>query len=292
MEESTMTTKYINERTAYMYAMHEADTSIYDRRQDLLASLILLPSEIQSYEIIFQNMKNGFNDYSFFLDLHDVNETCFWIYAYAQQAKQFHHKLKDFIFDSCFLPQTIMQQQLSDIFLQCYTVIESGYPEIFVFDKTPLQCNSWRNSWLEREIGNDQKFERYFEAAIRESELSTYNRYYHDFEKCKSAISSKDYDAYTNAMDFNTHAVQNHESTKPLAYFLSKKAPTAKQIKNYWTVVMFKQCCFYKKRLREEHLNVNQLETDTHMKQLVRVFIECYPLFPDDSLSLAPTATI
>lgn len=125
-----MPSQFINEKTAYMYALHESDMTVYSKRQALLVSLELSSDEEKFYQQYFKWWKAN-------------SETCvaapikienFWIYAYAKQSKQFHARLEKHYFHHKFRSSKTQENCLKRLFMQCYHVIESGYPKMYILE--------------------------------------------------------------------------------------------------------------------------------------------------------------
>lgn len=127
-----MKSRYINEKTAYMYALHEWDNNTYTRRQNSLISLNLSSKKEQVYEKMFQLFKKKSSMKANDLDKRKRNNRAFWIYAYAKQSALFHQKKQQFIFEYCFFEQSNKEIFLISLFLQCYSVFELNYPKVFI----------------------------------------------------------------------------------------------------------------------------------------------------------------
>lgn len=285
-----MTTKYINENTAYMYALHELDSKTYAKRQRqyLLTSLTLSSSDKEDYQTMLEIFQDQTSEeiMSTLSILDKQHQTNFWIYAYAQQSKCFRQQIQASIIDVYSLDKKINEQTLKELFLQCYRVIELDYPEVFTFEKAPTQSILWRKDFDSLESYLDKRYDAYFEVAIREAEQSTYDARYQAYLLNKTHIDKKGY-SYAWAMYENSNAVKNNQSTKPLAYFLGRKKCTITQTTNYWTLVMYQQCHEYQERLQKENLNIDTLENDAQTKQLLSIFHESYLLIPDDFFAIA-----
>lgn len=111
--------RYINEKTAYFYALHEWDDNTYIRRQNLLKSLHLSPKKEQKYEKMFGFFSKQSS--KIMLDNQTTHDPAFWIYAYAKQSTRFHQKRQEFIYFQC---QLYEERFLIHLFLQCYPVLE------------------------------------------------------------------------------------------------------------------------------------------------------------------------
>lgn len=289
-----METKYINENTAYMYALYELDrkTNVKRQRQYLLASLTLSLSQKEDYQTMFEIFQDQTSEQmmSALSILDKKQQTSFWIYAYAQQSKRFHQQIQESIIDIYSPDKRINEKLLKEVFLQCYRVIEPDYPEVLTLEKMQLQALLWEKDVDRLELHFSKRYDAYFEVAIREAEQSTHdNRYqaYLCIDKNAYLCIDKNGCDYARAMSETSDAVKNNQPTKPLSYFLGEKKCTVAQTMDYWTFVMYQQCHEYQKRLRKENLNIDALENDAQTKQLLSIFRESYSLIPDDFFSIS-----
>lgn len=123
-----MTTQFITEKTAFMYALHESDRNVYDKRQKLLASLNLSPDEEAFYQMLF----NWYKMHSETCTAKIINIKSFWIYAYAKQSERFYSQLEKHYFHHHFRSPLYEEKCLKKYFLASYPVIERGYPHMFI----------------------------------------------------------------------------------------------------------------------------------------------------------------
>lgn len=256
-----MENKYVNQNTAYLYAMQESDMNIYDIRQDLLSSLALLSSEERSCEILFQFFvkQPELTISEKFFKNKAINSTLFWIYAYAKQSRHFHDQLK--INDLCYLGSRSAEKQFITTFIDCYPLIEPSYPTIF-FNPEKLNPMQLRYHTFANSVTNN--FDAYFEYAIQEAETDILIKRRNNFLRLQ--LSESIQKEYMETMN-NNHNISfmNPNTDNP-----------------YHTFVLYQQCSQYHTRLREENLYINHFETDAQYKQLVYAFFSHYRLMPFD----------
>lgn len=263
-----MKSKYINENTASLYALYESDFNVYTRRQNLLASLALLPSEEQSCQVIFDFLKKTPKlkiDENFFM-VKKINMDIFWIYAYAKQSEYFHQQLQaECLCDHC-INSKETKKRLISLFLESYSIVEETYPIMFLEQKS-IDVKTWQ--YGKNNLTIDSNFDAYFEYAIQEAELKTYYKRKNDFLHLQ--LSQEIQRQYQEIV-----LSKNHMLSVP-SFFINKE-----NADDYASYVLYYQCEQYQQRLREEKLDINALETDAHYRQLVRIFTQCYSLLPFD----------
>lgn len=256
-----MKNKYVNQNTAYLYALQESDENTYTLRQDLLSSIALLPSEERTCETLFQFFikQPELIIAEKFFENKKINSTLFWIYAYAKQSRHFNDQVK--INDLYYIGSRSAEKQLITTFIECYPLLESFYPAIF-FNPEKIEPMQLRYHKLANSVTNN--FDAYFEYAIQEAETATLIKRRNNLLRLQLSESMQK--EYSETMN-NNHNIS----------FVGQE-----NYDEYMTFALYEQCNQYHRQLREENLCIDHLETDAHYKQLVYTFISHYRLMPFD----------